>query len=137
MNKMSVSLLAFVVLLALPLSLGCGSSRDGSALGGLDLAGQLTSLLGQLTGSLGGITDLASAQAALPVLQSIDGGLGQILSQAAGAGPEVTGDLARIAGDALPDVNGLVDQVTGLAGVEDVLGSELGGITSKLAALAG
>jgi len=134
MMKHKAFVLGAVLVLLLAGS-GCGSSGKSMDMGGMDLVQELTGLIGKLTGSLGGISSLASAEQVLPDLQSLDTELGNLVNRAEGASPEVQGELGKVAGNALPDIEALAGQAMGIPGVSDLIGSSLGSITDKLSGL--
>src|SRR5262249_49957175 len=88
--------------------------------GGLDIAKQVTDSVTSLRTALGGITDAASARAALPKLQEVtaqidkvDGLLGQL-------SPEQRKVLAGIVNPIMPSLNQLYERVWGTPGVAEL-----------------
>jgi len=103
--------------------------------GGLNLDKQVTDSIASLRTTLAGITDAASAQAALPQLQEaatqIDkvGGLGAQLSA------EQRKVLAGVVSPSLPTLNQLLDKVLAIPGVAEVLKPTIDTLKAKLAVL--
>jgi len=104
--------------------------------GGIDVSKQVTDSIANLRSSLGGVTDVASAQAALPKLRDIttqidrvDGLIGQMT-------PEQKKLLAGIVSPLMPTLNQLFDKVLAIPGVSDVLKPTIDLIKAKLVMLA-
>jgi hypothetical protein len=103
--------------------------------GGLDLGKQVTDSIGTLRSTLAGITDTASAQAALPRLQAataqidkVDGLIGQLSDPQRRA-------LAGIVLPVMPALNSLFDRVLSIPGVADVIKPTIDTLKTKLAIL--
>src|SRR5262245_35197991 len=103
--------------------------------GGLDIAKQVTDSVTSLRTALGGITDAASARAALPKLQEVtaqidkvDGLLGQL-------SPEQRKVLAGIVNPIMPSLNQLFDKVLAIPGVAELLKPTIEALRAKLAVL--
>jgi len=103
--------------------------------GGLDIRKEVTDSITNLRTALGGITDAASAQAALPKLQEVtsqidkvDGLLGQL-------SPEQRNVLAGVVNPLMPSLNQLFDKVLAIPGVSEVLKPTIDALRAKLAAL--
>src|SRR5262249_45586795 len=103
--------------------------------GGLDIRKELTDSITNLRTALGGITDAASARAALPKLQEVtdridkvDGLLGQL-------SPEQRKVLAGVVNPLLPSLNQLFDKVLAIPGVEELLKPTIDALRAKLAVL--
>ena len=103
--------------------------------GGLDLGKQVTDSIGTLRSSLAGITDAASAQAALPRLQAataqidkVDGMIGQLSDTQKRA-------LAGMVLPVMPALNSLFDRVLSIPGVADVIKPTIDTLKTKLAIL--
>lgn len=102
---------------------------------GVDLGTQVTSVFDGLKTTIGGITDAATAQAALPKLQdavkSVDG-LSGIL-------PKLSGDqrtmLSGLINAALPTLKDLIAKVLAIPGVGDVLKPTADALLGKIDAL--
>jgi hypothetical protein len=103
--------------------------------GGLDLGKQVTDSIGTLRSSLAGITDAASAQAALPRLQAataqidkVDGMIGQLSDTQRRA-------LAGMVLPVMPALNSLFDRVLSIPGVADIIKPTIDTLKTKLAIL--
>src|SRR5262252_2666504 len=103
--------------------------------GGLDLGKQVTDSITNLRTTLTGITDAASAQAALPKLREVtaqidrvDGLLGQL-------SPEQRKVLAGVVNPLMPSLNQLFDKVLAIPGVAELLKPTIDALRTKLAAL--
>lgn len=103
---------------------------------GVDINAQLTSAIDGLTSTLGGITDAASAQAALPKLQetvtSVDG-MSALLGKLS---PEQRSMVAGLINAALPSLKELIAKVLAIPGVGDVLKPTADALLAKIEALA-
>jgi len=103
--------------------------------GGLDIGKQVTDSITSLRTTLGGITDAASAQAALPKLREVttqidkvDGLLGQL-------SPEQRKVLAGMVNPLMPSLNQLFDKVLAIPGVAELLKPTIDALRAKLAML--
>jgi hypothetical protein len=103
--------------------------------GGLDLGKQVTDSITNLRTTLTGITDAASAQAALPKLREVtaqidrvDGLLGQL-------SPEQRKVLAGVVNPLMPSLNQLCDKVLAIPGVAELLKPTIDALRAKLAML--
>ena len=111
------------------------TAAQNLTVGGIDVSKQVTDSIANLRSSLGGVTDVASAQAALPKLRDIttqidrvDGLIGQMT-------PEQKKLLAGIVSPLMPTLNQLFDKVLAIPGVSDVLKPTIDLIKAKLAML--
>jgi len=103
--------------------------------GGLDLGKQVTDSITNLRTTLTGITDAASAQAALPKLREVtaqidrvDGLLGQL-------SPEQRKVLAGVVNPLMPSLNQLFDKVLAIPGVAELLKPTIDALRAKLTLL--
>jgi len=108
---------------------------QGLTVGGLDIGKQVTDSITNLRTTLGGITDAASAQAALPKLREVtaqidkvDGLLGQL-------SPEQRKVLAGMVNPLMPSLNQLFDKVLAIPGVAELLKPTIDALRAKLAML--
>src|SRR5215470_12513171 len=108
---------------------------QGLTVGGLDIGKQVTDSFTTLRTTLAGITDAASAQAALPKLREVttqidkvDGLLGQL-------SPEQRKVLAGIVNPLMPSLNQLFDKVLAIPGVAELLKPTIDALRAKLALL--
>jgi hypothetical protein len=103
--------------------------------GGLDIGKQATDSITNLRTTLNGVTDIASAQAALPKLRDVtmqidkvDGLIGQL-------SPEQRKTLAGMVNPLISALNGLFDKVLAIPGVAGVLKPTIDVLRDRLAAL--
>jgi|SRR5208337_3567341 len=103
--------------------------------GGLDIGKQVTDSINSLRTTLDGVTDAASAQAALPKLRDVtaqidkvDGLIGQLSS-------EQRKLLAGLVNPVMPTLNQLFDKVLAIPGVAELLKPAIDTLKAKLAAL--
>lgn len=103
---------------------------------GVDVGKQVTDTMAELQTTLNGVTDAATAQAALPKLQTatdtfnkVDGMLGQLSAEQKAA-------LSGLVKPGLTSLNALFDKVLALPGVSDVLKPTIDTLKAKLATLA-
>jgi hypothetical protein len=103
--------------------------------GGLDIGKQVTDSITSLRTTLGGITDAASAQAALPKLREVttqidkvDGLLGQL-------SPEQRKVVAGMVNPLMPSLNQLFDKVLAIPGVAELLKPTIDTLRAKLTLL--
>lgn len=104
--------------------------------GGVDIGKQVTDAMAGLETTLNGVTDAASAQAALPKLQTatdafdkVGGVLGQLSA-------EQKTMLSGLVKPGLTSLNTLFDKVLAIPGVSDVLKPTIDALKAKLATLA-
>lgn len=88
-----------------------GQAVPSLTVGGVDLAGQFGTSLDAARSALGGITDPASAQAALPKLRDATAQFDRIGTLAAQLPPEGKRRLAGLVASAMPTINSLCDKV--------------------------
>lgn len=103
---------------------------------GVDVGKQVTDAMAELQTTLNGVTDAATAQAALPKLQTatdtfnkVDGMLGQLSAEQKAA-------LSSLVKPGLTSLNALFDKVLAVPGVSDVLKPTIDALKAKLATLA-
>jgi hypothetical protein len=103
--------------------------------GGLDIRKEVTDSITNLRSTLAGITDAASAQAALPKLREVttqidkvDGLVGQLSAEQRKA-------LAGLVNPLMPSLNQLFDKVLAIPGVAELLKPTIDSLRAKLAVL--
>jgi len=103
--------------------------------GGLDIGKQVTDSITNLRTTLTGITDVSSAQTALPKLREVtaqidrvDGLLGQL-------SPEQRKVLAGVVNPLMPSLNQLFDKVLAIPGVAELLKPTIDALRAKLTLL--
>ena len=103
--------------------------------GGADVSKQVTDSIANLRSTLGGVTDAASAEAALPKLRDITTQIDQVDELIGRMTPEQRKLLAGIVSPLMPTLNQLFDKVLAIPGVSDVLKPTIDLIKAKLAML--
>ena len=103
--------------------------------GGADVSKQVTDSIANLRSTLGGVTDAASAEAALPKLRNITAQIDQVDELIGRMTPEQRKLLAGIVSPLMPTLNQLFDKVLAIPGVSEVLKPTIDLIKAKLAML--
>src|SRR5262245_25152007 len=103
--------------------------------GGLDIGKQVTDSITNLRTTLTGITDAASARAALPKLQEVTGQIDKVDGLLGQLSPEQRKVLAGMANPLMPSLNQLLDKVLAIPGVAELLKPTIDALRAKLAAL--
>jgi Bacterial protein of unknown function (DUF937) len=103
--------------------------------GGLDLAKQVNDSITNLRTTLGSITDIASAQAALPKLRDVTAQIDKVDGLIGQLSPEQRKTLAGMVNPLMSTLNGLFDKVLAIPGVADVLRPTIDVLKDRLAAL--
>jgi len=103
---------------------------------GVDVGKQLTGALDGLRTTLGGITDAATAQAALPKLQETVTALDGISGLLAKLTAEQRSMLAGLVSAALPAIKEVSGKVLAIPGVGSILKTTVDGLVAKIEALA-
>jgi hypothetical protein len=104
--------------------------------GGLDIGKQVTDSITSLRTSLGSITDVASAQAALPKLREVTAQIDRVDGLIGQLSAEQRRFLAGLVNPVMPTLNQLFDKVLAIPGVADVLKPAIDSLKVKLTALA-
>jgi uncharacterized phage infection (PIP) family protein YhgE len=113
------------------------SAQDATAaltVDGVNLGEQIGTTVSDTVSALEGITDRASAEAALPDLEAVGSKLDELndrIEQLPQQGKEA---LASLLDDSLPELQDLVNKVEGMEGVGEVVKPTLDGIMTKLEA---
>jgi hypothetical protein len=103
---------------------------------GLDIGKQVTDSISSLRTTLGGITDVASAQAALPKLQEVTAQIDKVGGMTGQLSPEQRKLLAGLVNPLMPTLNQLFDKVLAIPGVAQMLKPTIDVLKDRLAALA-
>jgi hypothetical protein len=93
-----------------------GMAPSDLTVGGINLANQVNSSISTLRSVLPGITDAASAQAALPKIQEATAQLSEVSNLAAKLTPEGKSALAKLLAAATPTINQMCDKVLAMPG---------------------
>jgi hypothetical protein len=103
--------------------------------GGVDVSKQVTDSIANLRSALGGVTDTASAEAALPKLRDITTQIDQVDELVGRMTPEQKKLLAGLVNPLTPTLNQLFDKVLAIPGVSEVLKPTIDLLKAKLALL--
>ncbi len=98
----------------------------------VDVSKNLTGALGDVSAALGGVTDVASAQAALPKLQSAGTTITTITGLADKFSPEQKASVAGLINNSLPGITAAAVKIESIAGVGDILKPVLDGLINSL-----
>jgi hypothetical protein len=100
-----------------------------------DPTAQVSTAIASLKTALEGITDGASARAALPKLQEVDGQLASASNLVANLSADQKKALAAAITAAIPALNQLFDKVLAIPGVADIAKPAIDGLRAKLDSL--
>jgi hypothetical protein len=103
--------------------------------GGVNLVNQVNSSVGALRSVLPGITDVASAEAALPKLREATAQLNEVSNLAAKLSPEGKSALAKLIAAATPAINQMCDKVLTTPGVGGIAKPAIDELRGRLDAL--
>ena len=106
-----------------------------ATVGDADVGKNLTSALDDLTASLGGVTDMATAQAALPKLQGAGTTISTIAGLAAKFTPEQITTVTGLLNDRLPGITAAATKAEGIDGISTVLKPVIDPILANLTML--
>jgi hypothetical protein len=113
-----------------------GVAPTDLTVGGVNLANQINSSVGSLKTLLPGITDAASAEAALPKLREAASQLNEVSSRATQLSPEGKSTLVKLIVVATPTINQMCDKVLATPGAGDIAKPAIDELRAKLDALA-
>jgi len=111
-------------------------SSAALVVGDIDLGKELTGVVDRTSDALSGITDVASAEAALPALNEVRTKLDDLTPTVEQLPESAKTTLAGAVGGMLPELRTLVDQVNGIEGVGEVVKPAVEPIMAKLDAWA-
>ena len=115
------------------------SAEDATAaltVDGVNLGEEIGTTVSDASSALEGITDKASAEAALPSLQAVETKLDELSGDVEQLPQHAKEALASLLDDSLPELQDLVSKVEGIEGVGEVVKPTLDGIMAKLDAWA-
>jgi hypothetical protein len=104
--------------------------------GGMNLANQINASVGSIRTLLPGITDAASAQAALPKIKEATAQLNEVTSRATQLSPEGKSALVKLIVAATPAISQMCDKVLATPGAGDIAKPAIDELRGKLDALA-
>ena len=113
------------------------TTTQSLTVGGIDFARQVTDSISDLRSTLGGITDAASARAALPKLQEVSAQIDKVGGVVGQLSAEQRRVLAGLVSPAMPALNQLFEKVLAIPGVAEILKPVIDALKAKLATLAG
>ena len=113
-----------------------GAAPTDLTVGGLNLANQVNSSVGSIRTVLPGITDAASAQAALPKLKEATAQLNEVSTRATQLSPEGKSMLIKLVVAATPAINQMCDKVLATPGAGAIAKPAIEELRGKLDALA-
>ena len=106
-----------------------------ATVGGLDIGKQLTNNIANVRTTLDGVTDVATAQAALPKLQEATVQIDKTGGQAAQLSADERKQIAGLVNPLMPAFNQVCDRVLAIPGVAQVLKPSVDTLKAKLTAL--
>jgi len=113
-----------------------GKAPADLTVGGMNLANQINASVGSIRTVLPGITDAASAQAALPKIKEATAQLNEVSSRATQLSPEGKSTLVKLIVVATPTINQMCDKVLATPGAGDIAKPAIDELRGKLDALA-
>jgi len=113
-----------------------GKAPADLTIGGMNLANQINASVGSIRTLLPGITDAASAQAALPKIKEATAQLNEVSSRATQLSPEGKSTLVKLIVAATPTINQMCDKVLATPGAGDIAKPAIDELRGKLDALA-
>jgi hypothetical protein len=111
------------------------SGEQGLMVGGADIGKQVTDSINSLRTTLNGVTDVASARAAVPKLQEVTEQIDRVGGMIGQLSTDQRKLLAGLVNPAMPALNQLFDKVLAIPGVAEVLRPVITALKAKLAAL--
>jgi hypothetical protein len=103
--------------------------------GGVNVGKQITDSIAELRSTLGGVTDVTSAQAALPKLRDVTTQVDQVDGLIGRMTPEQRKLLAGIVSPLMPTLNQLFDKVLAIPGVSEILKPTIDVLKAKITML--
>lgn len=113
-----------------------GTAGQSLTVGGVDIGRQVQDSMASLQTTLTGVTDAASATAALPKLEEISAGLDRVTGATGQLSAEQKAALSALVGPMMPTLNGLFDKVLAIPGASDIVKPAIDALKTKLASLA-
>jgi hypothetical protein len=111
------------------------ASAQNLTVAGVDIGKQTSDNLNDLRTTLSGVTDVASAKAALPKLQQVTDQIGKTDGMIGSLSADQRKVLANLVTPTMPKVNQLFDKVLAIPGVGEVLKPTIDTVKAKLATL--
>lgn len=111
------------------------STVQSLTVGGVDLGKQVTDSISSVRSTLNGITDAASAQAALPRLQAATSQIDKVSGMSAQLSEGQRKMLAGLVTPGMSTLNQLFDRVLAIPGVAEVIKPTIDALRAKLVTL--
>ena len=111
------------------------ASAQNLTVGGVDIGKQTSDNISSLRTTLSGVTDVASAKAALPKLQEVADQIGKTGGMMGSLSADQRKVLSGLVNPTMPEVDQLFDKVLAIPGVGEVLKPTLDTMKAKLATL--
>lgn len=111
------------------------ANTENLTVGGVDVGKQTSDSLSNLRTTLSGVTDVASAKAALPKLQQVTDQINKTDGMIGSLSADQRKVLANLVTPTMPSVNQLFDKVLAIPGVGEVLKPTIDTVKAKLATL--
>jgi len=124
-----------LVLASILILAGCGSKTSKLETGGIDANDVLTNLLDKTTRILGDVTNVDSAEEALPQLEKVIEGYDGLIKEAKNLSPNARQALADQATKAMPGMKDNARRMNAMKGVDEILGPIMNEMVGKLAQL--
>ncbi|NMN71349.1 DUF937 domain-containing protein [Rhizobium sp. 57MFTsu3.2] len=118
-----------------PVTPQVATGEQSLTVGGIDVGKQVKDSLASLQTTLTGITDAASANAALPKLQDAGNQLDKVSAVLGQLSAGQRAALTALVSPLIPTLNGLFDKVLAIPGVSEILKPTIDTLKTKLAAL--
>jgi hypothetical protein len=111
------------------------TTAQNLTVGGVNVSKQITDSIAELRSTLGGVTDVTSAQAALPKLRDVTTQVDQVDGLIGRMTPEQRKLLAGIVSPLMPTLNQLFDKVLAIPGVSEILKPTIDVLKAKITML--
>ena len=102
--------------------------------GDVDVGSELSSLFDDMTSTLSGITDVESAEAAIPSLEEINSNLGSMTDLADQLPDEAMSGLSEMVDSGLSNIDGVMESLKSIPGVGELIEPIVAEIKEKLTA---
>ena len=113
-----------------------GLAAADLTVGGVNLADQVNSSIAALRTTLTGITDAASAQAAMPKLREVSAQLDRVNALSGQLAPEGRRAIRSLTATAIPAINSAIEKILAVPGVGDVARPAINELRARLNSLA-
>ncbi|KQW34429.1 MULTISPECIES: DUF937 domain-containing protein [unclassified Ensifer] len=118
-----------------PVAPQAGTPEQSLTVSGVDVGQQVKDGMASLQTALTGVTDAASATAALPKLEDVSSQLDKVSGVAGQLSAGQKAALTALITPIMPTLNGLFDKVLAIPGVSDILKPTIDALKTKLTAL--